>query len=169
MATSQRRTQRRLSRLSCLSEERHASRFLFKESDVEWMTDAANCPCDSVRLWIAATRDGSYGRTSRTLLTSTEGRHLPQSFAGWMNSGISAHGECWTLNTSESPSDVAESFLSQVIDPGDMLVRSYLSRDQMKNMLRRLEKYGKENELTDALRNMLSDGAETKRQSMESR
>lgn len=168
METLRRSRSSRSSRLTSSSAERHASRSLFKDIDAEWMTDAASCHCDSVRLWLTATRDGSFGKTYHTPLTSTEERRLPASFDGWMNSGISAHGECWTLNTSEWPNDVDVCLLSQVIDRGDMLGRHYLSREQMQKMLHRLKEYKQENELTDALRALLSDGAETKRQSTES-
>lgn len=167
MATSQSENRTTSSGLTSSLEARHASHFQLTESVLEWLTFAANCRCGSVRLWLAASRDGSYGKTSKTLLGSTEEGLLPASFSGWGNSGIAVRGECWTLDTSEFPSDGAECSLSRIIDRGDTLGRCYLSREQMAKMLRRLEKYGKENELTQALRAALSDGPETKPQSTE--
>ena len=139
-----------------LSEERHASRFQFKASELEWLTNAAHCRCDSVRLWLSASRHGSFGRTSLMHYRSTTDEHLPPSFAGWSNAGIAVPGAFWTLATLESPSVAADSSLSAIVDRGNEQQRRYLTAPKIENLLRRLSKYGKhECELAKALRQCL--------------
>ena len=168
MATSRKRRLNSSQGLISSLEERHASRFPCKDIDVEWLTLAANCHFDFAKLFASSVHGGSFGKTFRLRLEPNEVEHFHQSCGGLMNAGMGSHGECLTLNISESPKDGAECLLSQVVDRGDTLLRSYLNREQMQKMLARLEKYKQENCLTDALRMALSDGAEMKRQSVES-
>lgn len=167
METSRRQISASSRQSMLLLEERRASLSASTDTVEEWMTLAASCPIGFVKLLLAATQDGLFGKMCRTSLGSTGEKHLPPSFKGWSNSGIAVPGECWTLNTSEYPNDAVGSSLSEIIDHGDCLLRSYLSQDQIENMLRRLKKYKQENELTDALRAALSDGMETKLPSTE--
>jgi hypothetical protein len=51
--------------------------------------------------------------------------------------------ECWTLNTSESPSVVVESSLSRVLETGELPPRFYLSAKACAGILRRATKRGK--------------------------
>jgi hypothetical protein len=151
-----------------LSAERHVSHFPCREIDEDWMMDAVNSRCDSLRLWLASVHDGSYGKTCQMRLKSTEEGPLPVLFKGWQNAGMAWRGECWTLDISESPNVAAVCLLSDIVDP-NALGRCYLSRDQVANMLRRLKKYGHEDgELAKALTATLSDGQETKRRKRDS-
>lgn len=169
MATSRRSRLRTSSTSTSSLEERRASLFRFKGAELEWLTKEGVSRCDSGKLWLRLTRAGSSGKTSPTSYRLTEDGDLPESFNGWGNAGISVHGEYLTLNTSESPNAAVVCSLSEVIDHGDTLGRHYLSIDQMKNMLRRLEKYKQENHLTHALRMCASGGQETKLPSTESK
>lgn len=146
---------------------RRANLFPCKESDLDWLTFAANCPCDSMRLFAIACRDGCFGKTYQEHFGPTADTLLPASFEGWGNAGIASPTEFLTLDIGESHSGAVECSLSDIVDHGDDLLRSYLSREQVAKMLARLEKYGQDNELTSALRMLLSDGQETKRQSTE--
>lgn len=67
-----------------------------------------------------------------------------------MKSGILAHGECWTLNTSEW-TDTLVPFrkeegvcsLSDILESGNIPQKYYLSRDACAGILRRAERWGK--------------------------
>jgi hypothetical protein len=52
--------------------------------------------------------------------------------------------ECWTLNTSEWPSDAAVCSLSDTLETGDVPQRFFLSAKACQGILRRAEKRGKE-------------------------
>lgn len=147
---------------------RRVSRSRSKATAKGSTTNAVSLLCDSVKSWLSATRDGCCGKTYRGRFLTNEEKLLPACCTGLGNSGISAHGEFWTLDISESHSDAVECSLSDVVDPGDTLGRCYLSREQMGKMLARLEKYKQENELTRALRVMLSGGLATQPPSSES-
>jgi len=51
--------------------------------------------------------------------------------------------ECWTLNTSESPSVAVESSLSRVLETGVLPQRFFLSPTACAGILRRAERRGK--------------------------
>lgn len=87
--------------------------------------------------------DGSSGKTCLASCHREEDGTLAPSSGRWLNSGIASHGECWTLKTSESPSDAEECFLSDVLqETGEILPKYYLSSRAVKGILRR---YAKEN------------------------
>ena len=52
-------------------------------------------------------------------------------------------GECWTLNSGESPRDAAASSLSQILE-AQPLPKYYLSATACQGVLRRAERRGKE-------------------------
>jgi DNA (cytosine-5)-methyltransferase 1 len=53
-------------------------------------------------------------------------------------------GECWTLSTSESPSDATESFLPDVLETGPHLSKYFLSPKAATGILRRAGRRGRE-------------------------
>ena len=165
MATSRRSRSTHSSQLTLLSVERPVSRSRSREVSEEWKTLAAGLPFAFAKLFLGAVHGGSFGRTSRTSSMSTQDAISSRSCAGLKTAGIRSHGESLTLNISESPKDVVECSLSDIIDTGDTQPQRYLSPEQTRKMLARLEKYKQENCLTDALRMSLSVGAETKRPS----
>ena len=60
----------------------------------------------------------------------------------WSNSGMGSPTECWTLNTSESPSVAVESSLSRVLETGELPQRFFLSAKACAGILRRAGKRG---------------------------
>lgn len=54
----------------------------------------------------------------------------------WKTSGMLSHGECWTLNSSEYPSDAVASFLSDILEP-NAPQRFSLSPRACRGLLRR--------------------------------
>jgi len=72
---------------------------------------------------------------------------------------MAAAGECWTLNISEFPSGAAASFLSDILEIGDLPARFFLSAKACAGILRRAEKRGKV--LPESLRIALEERAST--------
>jgi hypothetical protein len=61
----------------------------------------------------------------------------------WPASGMAWRGECWTLSTSESPSDAVASSLSDVLETGPHLSKYCLSPKAAEGILRRAERRGR--------------------------
>lgn len=87
---------------------------------------------------------GSFSRTSLDSCRRTEDGLWAPSSGAWLTSGMGSPTECWTLSTSESPSDAVESSLSDVLEtPGQHLLRYCLSPKAAAGILRRAERRGK--------------------------
>lgn len=67
---------------------------------------------------------------------STAGGWVPSS-GGWGNAGMASPTECWTLSTSEYPSDAAASSLSDILETRPDLQKYYLSPKAAVGILRR--------------------------------
>lgn len=88
--------------------------------------------------WMTSAPAGSFSRTSLDSCHPTEGGIWVPSSGPWANSGMGTPGECWTLNTSEYPSDAVESSLSDILEPhGVHLRRYFLSPKAAAGILRR--------------------------------
>lgn len=61
----------------------------------------------------------------------------------WRNSGMAWRGECWTLNISESPKDVAGSSLSDVSETSPVPSKFFLSRRVAQSLLTRAGRKGR--------------------------
>jgi hypothetical protein len=110
-----------------------------------------------VRVWLATDPacGGSFtaslascglgGASSRTSLDSChrteEGTWVPSS-GRWATSGMGTPTECWTLVSSESPSDAAECSLSDILED-EVPPKFFLSQRACAGILRRAEKRGK--------------------------
>lgn len=87
---------------------------------------------------------GSYSRTSLDSCHRTEDGLWEPSSGVWRSSGMGSPSECWTLSTSESPSDAVESSLSDVLEtPGPHLLRYCLSPKAAAGILRRADRQGR--------------------------
>jgi hypothetical protein len=62
----------------------------------------------------------------------------------WGNAGMGMHGECWTVNISECHSAAGVSFLSDILEIGDLPARYFLSAKACAGILRRAGLRGKE-------------------------
>ena len=99
---------------------------------------------------------GLSGKTSPVSCHRTEDGTLEPSSGRWLNSGTAAHGECWTLKTSESPNDAEECFLSDIIQEiGEIHPRYYLSPVASAGILKRAERRNKT--IPPALRQALQE------------
>ena len=89
---------------------------------------------------------GLYGKTCQASIQreNPEGPISPPLSGRWLNSGIISPTERLTLNTSESRSDAADAFLSDILEIGDLPRRYFLSQKACAGILRRAERRGKE-------------------------
>ena len=100
------------------------------------------------------TPSGWFGKMCPVSYPSTMGEPLVPSSGRWLTAGIVAPGECWTLNTSESPSVAAEFSLSDTLEPDHTIPRAYfLSPRACKGILERASRRGRK--LPEALRRAL--------------
>ena len=99
----------------------------------------------SLRDWLAGyALAGSSGRTSLASLAVTEEGISLQSSQRFGSAGIASATGCWTLNTSEYPSDAVASSLSDILETtGDHLPKYFLSKQACAGILRRAERRGK--------------------------
>ena len=65
---------------------------------------------------------------------------MEPSYGRWQNSGMVAHGESWTLSSSECPSAAAASSLSDILETGVVPRRYFLSAKACAGILRRAAK-----------------------------
>lgn len=112
---------------------------------------------DAYRNFVLA---GFYGKTSQERSRARMGALSDSCSARWMNSGIASHGEYWTRNSSEWPSDAAVCFLSDILEPNPPQ-RFSLSPTACQGILNRAVKRGRSlpAELDAALRAQASSTA----------
>jgi hypothetical protein len=107
---------------------------------------AAASPSHMLALLKNCDPNGLYGKTSQACIQQ-ENPEVPISppLSGrWLNSAIISPTERLTLNTSESRSDAADAYLSDILEIGDLPRRYFLSRKACAGILRRAERRGKE-------------------------
>jgi hypothetical protein len=149
-------------RLTSLLEARRASRSASKESNLAWLTLVATLPSSSANSLARLVHVGSSGRTSPEYCKQTEDGRLEACSGGWGNSGMGSLTEFLTLDTSESPNDVAVCLLSQIIEVGNVPPQCCLTPHNITRMATRLTKYGAENSPLMAELNRSMDGPATK-------
>ena len=114
------------------------------DSERDWLIRVATSPLRISQFWIATAPAGAVGRTSPACCQQTTDGHWAPSSEGWGNSGMGGPTECWTLNTSDWPSDGSVCSLSAILETGDVPQRFYLSARACRGILRRAEKRGKQ-------------------------
>jgi len=135
---------------SFLSEEPLANHSVSPADDPEWIPVMVSWP-SSFFAWLTAfAPSGWFGRTSPvSCLFEADGTLVPSS-GRWQNSGTGSLTEFLTLNTCEwtgfgepSHSDDGVSFLSEIVETGDLPQRFFLTRKACEGILRRAEKRGR--------------------------
>ena len=86
---------------------------------------------------------GFSSRTYPDYFPLTVAEISPSYSRRWPSSGMAFAGECWTLDSSESPSEGVECSLSDILEP-QVPSRFYLSLRAAKGILRRAEKRGRQ-------------------------
>lgn len=126
--------------LSMFSLEEHpASPSRSQDSERVLMTpEAASCLSFLESLSVTGLATLS-GKTSPVSCHQTEDGILVPSSGRWGTWGTGGPTECWTLNGSESPSDVVASSLWDVLEIGDVPEKYFLSAKACAGFLRRSE------------------------------
>lgn len=132
-----------MEQLTLLSGALPAKTSALPASAPEWPESVEAWPCTISAWLIMCHRAGLFGKMFPESFPVMEGETLPSLSTHWANSGMGGPTECWTLNTSEFPSDAVESFLSDILETGDLPQRYYLSPAACAGILRRAKKRGK--------------------------
>ena len=143
----------RYRQLTFWSEELPASPSASPDSDKGSMIPEADSCSAFLRSLEVANLDGWSGKTCPVSCHRTEDGILAPSSGGWRSSGTGGPIGSWTLSFSESPRDVAECLLSDVLETSDVPDRFYLSPKACAGILRRAQRRGKTlpQQLRDAL------------------
>lgn len=125
-----------------LSEEARAKRSAWQgEGLASWTREVSSCLSSSAVLEKLSPA-GSSGRTSPEFCHRTKGEPLAPSSGSWKTAGTLYRGECWTLSSSEYPSDAAVCFLSGILCP-DAPQEYFLSPTACEGIIRRVERRGR--------------------------
>ena len=132
-----------------------------RENDWASTILAAESPSHMLALLKSTDPDGLYGKTCQAcILPVNQGDQISPPLSGrWLNSGIISPTELLMLNTSESRSDAADAYLSDILEIGDLPRRYFLSPKACAGILRRAERRGKE--LPPALKAALVQASNT--------
>ena len=112
------------------------------ESALDSQASAAALPSHFLTLWSSDDLSGSCWKMSLGSSVPTAALTSDGFSMKWSNSGMAFRGECWTLDTLESPSDAVECSLSQVLNP-TAPQRFSLSARAASGILRRANRRGK--------------------------
>ena len=130
--------------LMFLSREPPVSPSPLPDCEREWLTRVVTWPLSFSELLTYFGPDGLSGKMYRESCHQTKEGTLAPSSGVWSNSGIASRTEYWTLNTSESPSDVVGYSLSRTLETGDIPQRHFLSARACKGLIHRAESHGRE-------------------------
>jgi hypothetical protein len=123
--------------------DRHVSHSQSPVNGSDWLTTVATFRWSMREFLSAFGQSFSSGKTCPVFLARMEDGTLVPSSGRFKNSGMGGPTESWTLNTSEFPSVVVESSLSDVLETGEVPQRYFLSRKACEGILRRTGKRGK--------------------------
>ena len=113
------------------------------------MVIEADCSSNLQSLLEPTHQNGSLSKMLPDYLVVKMGKISELLLERWTNSGMVWHGDYWMLNTSEHPSDVVESSLSQVIKTSAPLTY-FLHKEHLLSLLNRAE--AKKRELPQGLK-----------------
>lgn len=125
--------------------EAHAKPSASPDSGRLWTTHAASSCSNISELAMRLIRNGSCGKTSPAYYPQMADALSAHCSHAWPNPGLMGgrHGECWTLSSSEWPSDADVCSLSSTLETGDVPRRYYLSARACAGIIRRAKKRGK--------------------------
>lgn len=117
---------------------------VLQDSVEVFLTTVATWPSSIYALLIDSLHAGSSGKTSPAFCLQEEDGTLVPSLGRWSNSGMGSPTECWTLSSSEWPSDADVCLLSDIVETGDVPQQYFLSPRACAGILLRAERRGKE-------------------------
>ena len=130
--------------LTLLSEEPLVRVSQSQDCEKDSMTPVATLPSVSFQWLSSISQNSLSGKTFPEFCHPTEEGILVPSSQRWGTSGMGGPTECLTLNTLESPNDVVESSLSDIlVEIQDVPERYLLSPKACEGILRRAESRGK--------------------------
>src|SRR6185437_8872665 len=91
-----------------------------QDSEADWTTRVVNWPLSFYELLQSNGHAGCSGKMCLASCQEMEEGILESSLHKFGNSGMGSPTESWTLNTSEFPKDAEESFLSDILETGDV-------------------------------------------------
>ena len=128
-----------MEQLTLFPEELHASPSQSLDSEKDWMIRVATWRYPILDLLTQSSPSGSFGKMCPEFCQVMEdGTLLPLS-QRYKKSGMGGHTESLTLNTLESPNVVVESFLSDIIEDGNVPQRYFLTPKACSGILRRIK------------------------------
>jgi len=125
------------------SAERRVSPSASPACERDWQTRVVTWPWSFCALLMLLGLDGFSGKTSPASCRLTQDGRLEPSSGRWRSSGMGSPGESWTHSSSECPSAVVASSLSDILETGDLPPRYFLSAKACLGILRRAEKRGR--------------------------
>lgn len=124
-------------------EEPHANLSQSPACELEFQTLVEGWHSGFLKLLETHALAGWSGRMSPVSCRRMQDGTLVPSSGGWQNSGMVSHTECWTLSTSEWPSDAVVCLLLHALETGEVLQRYYLTAKACKGILYRAKKRGR--------------------------
>src|SRR5215831_6894184 len=100
----------------CLFSEAPANPSASRAAVSDWMIRAATWPSEPWQLLTDLNPVGSFLRMCPVYCRAPRDATLGFSCEAWMNSGIVAHGQCWTHNTLAWRNGASACFLSEVLE-----------------------------------------------------
>lgn len=125
-------------------EEPPVSPSVLQDSVEAFLTTVATWPSSIYALLTDSLHAGLSGKTSPASCLQEEDGTLVPSLGRWSNSGMGSPTECWTLSSSEWPSDADVCLLSDIVETGDVPQQYFLSPRACAGILLRAERRGKE-------------------------
>ena len=132
-----------MNQLTFWSEEPPANHSASQDCERDWLIPEGTSCLPTLQSLNVTGLDGLSGKTSPASCHRTEDGILEPSSGRWGSWGMGSHTECWTLNGSEWPNDVAVCSLSDTLETGAVPQRFFLSPKACQGILRRAEKRGK--------------------------
>jgi hypothetical protein len=112
-------------------------------SEVEWLTRVVSWPLSSADLLSAQRPAGSSGKTSPVLSRQIAEKPSEASSLRWTSSGTVWRGACSMRSISDSPNAGSASFLSDILETGDLPRRYFLSPRACRGILKRASRRGR--------------------------
>lgn len=132
-----------MDQLTFFAEERPANHSASPDFAKALLTSEATSALSLFGWLRASSPAGWFGKMSPVYCPQTEEGILPPSSEGWQNAGMGSPTGFLTLSISECHSGAGVSYLSDILETGDLPQRFYLSAKACLGILRRAERRGK--------------------------
>ena len=135
MATSRRSRQTTTDGQICLLAALPANPSASPDSERAWQTNVAISPSNILGSLTDLGPSGWFGRTSPASCQAMEDGTLVPFSGAWSNSGMGSPTECLTLSTSDAPHPARASYLSDIVETGDLPPQLFLKKRHWRSIL----------------------------------